>query len=281
LTEIRAVYDSWIDRPLRYLETRFPARLFAPCAALLAVAGLAGGRTPRLADMVLAFLLALTLLLQFRLLDDLSDLPQDRERHPERILTQAGSLVPFLVLLGICMLINSALVAVQPGPRHRLVLFLIVNAAAFLWYFVLRDVLNGKIFRYHVVIAKYPIFVLLLSGDTGTTWQLFLSMAAVYLCFSIYEVLHDQDLQLTRRARTSLVVEIGTLFAVSALMTFEVMGTRPAFALLQGILGLSSFLILSDLFLRRRMHLASARSGYVVFVLCFVLVLNFSIGVRS
>ncbi len=277
---IPAVYDSWIEKPRQYLKTRFPARLFVPCAAFLTTAALAGGRAVRPADMLLALVLALALLLQFRLLDDLSDVTHDRSVHPERVLSRAGSLVPFFVLLCFSIPVTGALIAVQPGPRHRLVLFLSLNAAAFLWHFVLRDMLSGQVLRGHIVTIKYPLFVFFLSGDSWNRRHLFLAMAAVYLCFSIYEALHDRNLQKIQRAEAFLTLEIGLLFAVSACMAFEVIGNKLAIALLQGVFGLTGFIILSDVFLRRRLHLESAKSGYMVFVLGFILVLNFLIGVR-
>jgi len=277
---IQAMYESWINKPRQYLKTRFPARLYLPCAAFLVIAGIAGGRTLPPAGLALSSVLALTLLLQFRLLDDLSDIAHDRHVYPERVLARAASLIPFSVMLCVCILANLALIAVQPGPRHRIIVLLFLNAAAFLWYNGLRSILNGKILRYHIVILKYPLFVFLLSGDSWNRWRLFLTMAAVYLCFSMYEALHDRDLHTMPRAATSLTLEISALFVVSAFMTFEVIGSKLSVVLLQGVLGLLSLLALSDLFLRRRVHLDSTISGYAVLISGFILVLNFSVGVR-
>ena len=274
------MYNSWIRKPQQYLRTRFPARLYVPCATFLVIAGLASGRTLPMVELALACVLALTLLLQFRLLDDLSDLAHDRRFHPERVLSQAVSLVPFYLLLTICLLVNLALVAVQPGPRYRLVILVVLNAGAVLWYYGLRRILSGKVIGYHIVIGKYPLFVFLLSGDGGDMWRLFLAMAAVYLCFSMYEALHDRQLHTVPRAATSLTIEIGALFAVSVLMTSEIIGGKPSIVILQGLLGVFSLLALSEMFCRRRVHLDSAKTGYAVFILGFALILNFSLGVR-
>ena len=236
--EILAVCESWINKPWRYLNTRFPASLYLPCAAFLVIAGIAGGRTLSPTGLALASVFALALLLQFRLLDDLSDVAKDRRVYPDRVLAQAVSLVPFFVMLCLCLLANFALAAAQPGPRHRSVVLLILNAAAFLWYYGLRSILAGKVLGYHVVMVKYPLFVFLLSGDSWNRWRLFLAMAMVYLCFSIYEALHDRDLQKAPGAVTSLTLEIVALFAVSVLMTFEVIGSKPSIVILQGISGL-------------------------------------------
>lgn len=272
--------ESWINKPWRYLNTRFPAFLYLPCAAFLVIAGIAGGRSLSPAGVALASVFALTLLLQFRLLDDLSDVAKDRRVYPDRVLAQAASLVPFFVMLCLCLVANFALVAAQPGPGHRSLVLLILNAAAVLWYCGLRGILAGKVLGYHVVMVKYPLFVFLLSGDSRNGWRLFLAMAMVYLCFSIYEALHDRDLQKTPGAVTALTLEIVVLFVVSALMTFEVIDSKPAIVLFQGISGLFILLVLSDLFLRRRIHLNSTKSSYAVFIGSFILILNFSIGAR-
>jgi 4-hydroxybenzoate polyprenyltransferase len=277
---MQAVYNSWIRKPQQYLKTRFPARLYLPCATFLVIAGLASGRTLPPVGLALAWVLAFTLLLQFRLLDDLSDVAHDRRVYPERVLSQAVSLVPFYVLLCICLLANFVLVAVQPGPRHRFVALLLLNAGAFLWHYGLRRILTGKVMGYHIVIGKYPLFVFLLSGDGRDRWRLLLAMAAVYLCFSMYEALHDRSLHTTPRAATSLTLEIGALFAVSVLMTSEMIGGNPSIVILQGLLGVVSLLALSEMFCRRRVHLDSAKTGYAVFILGFALILNFSVGVR-
>ncbi len=274
------MYESWINKPRQYIKTRFPARLYLPCTAFLVIAGIAGGRTLPPAGVAIASVLGLTLLLQFRLLDDLSDIAHDKLVHPERVLAQAANLIPFSVMLYLCILVNFALIAVQPGPRYRLIVFLLLNVAAFLWHYGLRSILNGKILGYHIIMLKYPLFVFLVSGDGWNRWRLLLAMAVVYLCFSIYEALHDRDLHTAPGATTTLTLEIGALFAVSALMTFEVMGGKLSIVLLQGLFGLLSLLALDYLFLRRRLHLDSTTMGYAVFLSGFILVLNFSVGVR-
>ena len=273
------MYSSWIKGPQQYIKTRFPVSLYMPCAAFLVIAGIAGGRILRPTDIVLTYVFALTLLLQFRLLDDLSDIANDRRIYPQRVLVQAESLLPFYVLFCICLLANFVLVAVQTGPKHRLVVLLLLNAAALLLHYGLRDILTGKILRYHIIIVKYPLFVFLLSGDVWKSRHLLLAIAVVYLCFSIYEALHDKSLHTTPGAANSLLIEIGALFAVSMLMTLAVIGSKLTIGLLQGLFGLLSFLTLSELFLRRRVHLDSTKSGYAVFILGFVLILNFSVGV--
>ena len=293
--------DSWIETLRQYLASRLPVRLYVPCAALLVVAGLAGGRALNATELAVSLLLAFTLLLQFRLLDDISDLPHDRQAHPDRVLVRADSLGPFRALLAVSCLFNLALLALQAGPAHRLGVFSLLTTAYFLWYCIpkrgqdsfVRSTQRAvtanesrplfaasKVIGYHFVAGKYPAFVFLLSGDGGSRWSLALAMALVYLSFAIYEVLHDRSLQTTPGADKALRLEIGALFVVSALMTLDLVGGVLAVAVLQGLLGVVSLLVLGDVFGRRRIHLESAKAGYLVFVVAFALSVNFSLGVR-
>ena len=277
---MQAVSESWAETLQRYLASRLPGRVYVPCAALLVGAALAGGRTLSVPALALCLLPALTLLLQFRLLDDLADRPNDRRAHPYRVLVRAVSLAPFRVLLGGSCLFNLALLALQGGPACRLTVFLLLTAVYLLWYGFLRNIVTSKTVGHHFVAVKYPAFVFLLSGDGADHWSLALTMGLIYLSFTIYEVLHDRDLQTTAGAGKALWIGIGALCAVAALMTFRLIGGAWAIAALQGSLAVVSLLAMGEAFGRRRLHLRSTKAGYLVFVLAFALCINFSLGVR-
>ncbi len=276
---------SSIETLRQYIKSRLPARLYLPCAALLVIAGLADGQSVRVLELGVSYVLAWTLLLQFRLLDDLSDLPHDRHTHPDRVLVQATSLVPFCSLLVFSGLWNLSVITasfvLQKGAGHRLGGLLLLNVAGLLWYGLLRKIVRGRIVGYHVVAAKYPVFVFLLSGDGGKRWSLLLTMTLVFLCFAIYEVLHDRSLQVVPRTESVLRLEIGIGFAISMLMTVELIGTTIELAVLQGLLGIMGLLVLGGLFIRQRVHHESATAGYLVFIVTFALTITFSLGVRS
>jgi len=274
--ETRAVSGSWIELLARYVETRLPARLFVPCAGFLVVAALAGGGPHGAKHLALTGGLALLLLLHFRLWDDLADLPQDRLTHPDRVLVGAPSLAPFRALLAALFLVNLTLIALQPG-LWRLVLFLLLNAAAFLWYWRLRSLLSGRVLAYHVVVAKYPAFVLLLSARVEHPWRLALGMALVYLSFTIYEVLHHPALRGLAEARRALALEIVAFFFVAELMALDLLGRGALAVAVQGLLGLLALLLLGGP-LGRRLLAASEKASYIVFALGIALVLNYSIG---
>ena len=271
---------SWIEQAKEYLETRFPVRRYLPCAAFLAGAGYSGGRSLSPAGLAVACMLGVMLLLQFRLMDDLGDIHHDRLAHPERVMARAPSLVPFYLLLCGSFLANWVVVSMQPGPEYRTAALLLLSAGAFLWYSRLRATVTDKILGYHLVVGKYPVFAYLLSGEGWEKWRLLLAASLVYLCFSLYEALHDRSLDRVPGTTTVRYVEIGALSAVLALMAVDVVGSRLPVVLFQGLLSIVVPPALCIVFGIRHVHLTSPKTGYAVFVLGFVVILNFSLGVR-
>jgi hypothetical protein len=160
-------------------------------------------------------LLAGTLLVQLRLWDDMADLPHDRCEHPERVLVRADSLAPFRALL-VAAFTGSVLLLAWQGGSLRLMVFFALNAMFLAWYAALRYVVPGAVLGYHVVLAKYPVFVFLLSVPSCRAGRLLAVAVPVYLALCVYEVLHDARLRACRVARAALVLEVAALavFAV-------------------------------------------------------------------
>jgi hypothetical protein len=275
--EMPVMSASWIKLSAEYLRDRFPLRLYLPGAAFLVVAGQAGGQELSLSATAGGLLLALMLLLQFRLMDDLGDLRHDRLHHPERVVVKAVSLTPFYLLLCCSFTVNLLLVTTRPGPEHSLWLVLLLSAVAVLWYRYLRHVLTGRILGYHLLLAKYPLFAYLLSGNGNKTRPLMLSLGFVYLCFTLYEALHDRSLQTLPGITNIVLVEIAALFVLSVLMTIEIGGGNPVAVVLQGLL---SAVIFGAFMKIRQVNLATVHTGYAVFILGMATVVNFSIGVH-
>lgn len=201
---------SPFDALLRYRRTRLSGRLYLPLALLLLAAGAAAGGPMSAALWVGRFLLAGTLLVQFRLWDDLADLPHDRREHPERVLVQADSLTPFHAVL-LAALIGSVLLLAWQGDVLRLLVFLALNAVFLAWYAGLRRVVPGVVLDYHVVLAKYPVFVFLLSAPPCRAGTLAAVAVPIYLGLCVYEVLHDARLRACRAALAALVLEAAAL----------------------------------------------------------------------
>ena len=275
---MQAVSNYWIKTLRRYRATRLPAALVLAAAGFLVIAGLPGGRPIAAAGLALACLSAAMLFIEFRLLDDLATLPHDRRAHPDRVLVQADSLLPFCILLLACFLGNLALVAAQPGPRYRLTVFLALHVAALVWYGLILRRWIHPILGGHGVLAKYPVMVFLVSGASRDHGGLIPAMAMVYLAFAIYEVLHDHSLH-AALAR-ALPVEIALLFIASALMPLELLGRGTSMVSLQTLLAVAGALALGEIFGRRQMHLRISWTSYLVFVIVAVQIVTFTWGVR-
>jgi len=63
-------------------------------------------------------------------------------------------------------------------------------------------------------------------------------------------------------------------------MAVELVGAMIAVVVVQGLLAVMSLVVLGVAFGRRRLHLESTKAGYLVFLLTFALIINFSLGVR-
>lgn len=270
-----AVSASWSEAARGYLRTRFPARLFLPCAGFLLLAGYASGRPLSPGQAVPDLVLSLALLLQFRIMDDLADLERDRTTHPERVLVRSLSLVPFHVMLGGSALAGAALVSARPERWRGLAFLAALDVAAWLWY-RLRPRRCSRVLGYHVVLAKYPAFVWLLGGCRGDL-GLLLACCAVYLTFLIYEPLHDRSLDREPMGTAALSAAFPAFSLVAVLMAAEVAAKSQVLASLQG--GIACAALAAGINSRRLRREGSPR--YAVFVAGIVLVTLFSIGVRS
>jgi hypothetical protein len=276
--EISAVFGSWTDPVGRYLETRFHAGVFVPCAVFLLVVALAGGAAPNAGDTALAVAVGLGLLLQFRLMDDLADRERDRVAHPGRVLPAAPALAPFHALLACTFLFNLAALGAPAAGGSRSAVFVGLTAFYGWWYGRLRDHVSRSVVRYHVVVAKYPVFVFLVGAGEGVGRRLAAAMTLAYLCFALYEALHDDELRASAAVARVVVLETWALFAVALAMAADLSRGGAAPALVQGLLACAGLALLTRLAGRRRAGVWPARASYLVFAVGTALSLAYSIG---
>src|SRR4051812_43749345 len=95
---------------LEYISTRFPPRIALLLPLMLVLFALRE-RIVNPRECALGFVIALLLVLELRLWDDLCDRECDRHNHPERLLCRTESVRPFLVLLSLLMMLNFGLLA--------------------------------------------------------------------------------------------------------------------------------------------------------------------------
>jgi hypothetical protein len=280
--EIAALSVLPIEEAARYSRTRFPVKIYLPLALFLCTAALAGGRPMEPINLMLAFVLALSLLYQFRLWDDLSDREHDRLDYPERVLVRTTSVTFFRTLVFVAFLYNFALIGVSAGSSWQLkaIMFALLNGSFFVWYRWRAELCRSEIGASHVVLGKYPIFIYLLSGESAATSsvRLVLAMLLVYLCFCVYELLHDAKLNRVPGALKLLAGEMTALCAVSAVMAITLIEHGGAIAIVQAAMTVAGGLFLARLFLRRRAGVHTDIESYAVFVVGFFQALTFSLG---
>ncbi len=171
-----AVLRAW--RAERLSLTRF-----GPLAMLLAGAA-ALGSAAGWESFVAGTFIALLLLAQFRLWDDLVDVGRDRSEHPERALTRTNehrSVVAVCVALGLA----NALVLYHYAGSSALTGFVLFNAFLGFWYGLHAG--RGPC-HLHAVLLKYPVFVLLLGAPAWTMTTL-LGAAAIYAAVCLFDLL--------------------------------------------------------------------------------------------
>ena len=256
-----------------------PAGIFVPLALLLCTASLSGGWPSTPISWAVNLFLASTFLLQFRLWDDLSDVAKDRLAHPQRALCLATSLTPFRWVLAGLFVLNIGLLALAK-PWPFVIAFLILNVGFLAWYRMASAFRFSDAVGCHFVLIKYPVFVFLLSpiDNNLVVPSLFYAMCLVYLCFCVYEILHDQRLHPFRGIVGLLLIEMVALELVAALMVIRLRYFVEPLAAIQFGLAIVGVVVLVFLFRRHRKHVPPGRWCYSIFLLGFTLLLNYSLA---
>jgi 4-hydroxybenzoate polyprenyltransferase len=148
---------------------------------------------------------ALILVWQYRLWDDLEDLPFDRVHHPDRILVItrmrwafAGTVAATLALVGAIL----ATVA-EPAQTFAYASLVAVLAAG---YRMMKMAPHSRLVRSHLVLFKYPAFVFVAAAQPVFA-QAVPVAGVLYLALCLFEVLDDPALRGMRGARTLAFAE--------------------------------------------------------------------------
>ena len=204
-----------------YWRERYPVSIFVPFAILIAAAGVAaGGSLPTVRDAVIGGVLAYTLVFVFRIADDLADLRSDRLRYPGRVLVQASSVSPIVVLALVITAGDVLLILRQPSPGVRLAVLGAISLFLGFWYLLRADLRAGPLASAHVILVKYPVISLLTcaSWDRLTLHTALPSFGTIYLGLCIYEQLHDRMVRESYGGTWIFVAEVGLLVCIPLLM---------------------------------------------------------------
>ena len=190
---IVVTFASSLDALGAWRATRVPLPRYLGLAAFLAWAALCADVT-HFAQAATVFVFAFTLVLQFRLWDDLADRTLDRSAHPERILAAAEGVKPFVA--AVWLLGGGNALGLASSFETSIGLgFVILNIATAAWYGSHRERGLTHVLVLHL---KYPAFVLLLAP--AHTAALAIAAASVYAALVAFELLDADRL----RARVNL-----------------------------------------------------------------------------
>jgi hypothetical protein len=213
MSSIKLIYAYWRER--------YAVRVFLPFSILIAAAGVAaGGRLPNVRDALTGCLLAYTLILVFRIVDDLADLSRDRLRHQDRVLVQASSVTPIVVLALAIAAGDVVLMLRQPHAGGRIAVFFALSLFLALWYRWRARFGSGPLLSAHVVLIKYPIISLLtcVRWDELSQHTALPAFGTIYLGLCIYEQVHDRVVRESRGAQGIFVAEVVLLAGLPLLM---------------------------------------------------------------
>ena len=167
--------------------------------------------------------LAYTLVLIFRIVDDLADLRNDRLRHPDRVLVRASSRNPIVVLVLVIALGDVLMMLSQPHPGARIAVFASISLLLGLWYHRRARFNAGPLAGAHVLLLKYPAISLLTcaSWDGLKLYTALPSLGVIYLGLCIYEQVHDRAVRESRAAPWIFAAEVAYSCPASRCLRFR------------------------------------------------------------
>ena len=239
-------FASSLESVSAWRSTRFPYARFLPLAALILWAAACEGRAG-IATTLTAFVIAASLIAQFRLWDDLIDRARDSVAHPERIVAGAASSAPFVWAVGLLACWNAMAFMAVRGVSGLLE-FLLLCAIAGLWYAAHRE---RRLVHALVLHLKYPAFVLLLAPMFAPGGAPLAAAAIVYCALLGYELLDEPRL----RTPSGRLLLFGSLVLLAFMpLCIDAASHGPVAAL-----GLVTLVIVLGVRLRRARDLAMLR----------------------
>jgi hypothetical protein len=194
-----------------YSAERLPVRVVVPVASALALAARSASSATWL-QFAVATAAAAALFVQFRVWDDLADIPRDAIAHPDRVTVRAATTTP---LFASAVLLNLFLSTFLFAAAHQLsMVCLAATVAGFAFYYRARC--KRSLGSDHLLLLKYPAFVIVLATAYPPirSFRLLLAAGAAFLAACVYEGLHD---------RTSPVAAYPSLLAAEAVLLAAVL----------------------------------------------------------
>jgi hypothetical protein len=170
-------------------ERLTPGRLL-PAVSLVVVATLAGKGWTGSDAFAMDALLALALVIAFRIWDDLESRELDRTKHPDRVVVRASSTTPLVVISWV--LATAALITIEDTRTTTSVVLLGIYIAVLAASYALRRLRTAAADR--ILLLKYGVFTLALIGPPAAFGARgLLSAAAAFAAACVYEWWHDAE----------------------------------------------------------------------------------------
>lgn len=173
-----------------YRRERLQLWLFGPVVLLLTGASCWAANSIQPGAALRAAALMALLVVQFRLWDDLADRAHDRAIHPGRVLVRANAQPFILVTFALALAAFASTYAL--GGLPPLLTLVGLNAAFAVLYSIIRPHLSNKVWRFPVLLAKYPAFVVGVAITFGAA-SAARTLVASLLTYGVahgYEALH-------------------------------------------------------------------------------------------
>ena len=180
-----AIWMAWLRERVRWT-------VFAPTIGALAIAACWVADVWTIAALAAAGLLTISLVLQFRLWDDVEDCERDAAWHPARVMVRSGRRA-FVIPLFVLTLATTAIGGVAGGPRVA-ALIVALDVAALSAYRLVRPAIPDALWQYGVLLLKYPAFLIAGAVALGASEALrfWLAGAAAYAAAVTYEAAHTR-----------------------------------------------------------------------------------------
>lgn len=190
---------------LRYIIERMRPSKLLPLSGLMLLGSLTATSEPLPERLFARIILALCLVVAWRLRDDLYSLPEDRLQWPDRVLSKVSNLTPFYALVGALWVGAMAITFALHGPWCTLLLWgtTLLLEGVYAWRVWSR---RGVGLMLATIIVKYAgIVVVLAGGANALLWPELWSAVAI-ACSTVitYDLLEARHADQWRWRNTAL-----------------------------------------------------------------------------
>lgn len=208
----KVLSKSFLKELAIYCRSRLVVWRIATLTFIVTAFSVAISRDLSLVSIILTFLLIVLLIAQFRLRDDLHDIPHDSLYAPDRVLVTSWFIPNYYFVLALFFIVIGAFL-VMFRSTQQFAIYLI--ACAFMEFIYRFSNWKGawRLLRNHIVILKYPAFLFICSPLFDI--ERFINMSGIlYLILSIEDLATDKSIQKIKLTKIILFIEIIALITL-------------------------------------------------------------------